>query len=203
MHERNESLRDVATISAGYPIRDAIRDVPGGDVAVVQIKNVRSETGVDWLAVARTKLTGRREPDWLRPGDVLFSARGGRNIAVCVQQPPAQAVCSPHFFLIRVKQNKAALPEFLAWQMNQPNAQQYFAQSATGSYIKSIRRQVLEDLKIQIPSLDRQRLLVRLAEAAQREKEILERLIEIRRQELEVIAGKQLTRQNAPNRRAT
>jgi hypothetical protein len=188
------SLKEVATISAGYPIRDAVRDVLGGEVAVVQIKNVDAETGVDWPAVARTHLFGRRAPDWLKPGDVLFSARGGRNVAVCVEQPPAQAVCSPHFFLIRVN-GKAVLPEFVAWQMNLPNAQQYFAQSATGSYIKSIRRAVLEDLTILVPTLERQHLLVRLAKAAHREKQILERLIENRRQELDLLAEELLTQE--------
>jgi restriction endonuclease S subunit len=193
MHYIQRSLSELATITAGHPIRDAVRDVPGGEVSVVQIKNVHVETGVDWQAVAKTNLSGRREPDWLKPGDVLFSARGQRNIAVCLDQPPSKAVCSPHFFLIRVTDDKSALPEFLAWQINLPSAQQYFAQSATGSYIKSIRRQVLERLTLLIPSLDRQRLLVRLARTAQREKAILERLIENRRQELELVAGNLLT----------
>lgn len=192
MHTVRKSLSELATISAGHPIRDAVRDVPGGEVAVVQIKNVDAETGVNWPAVARTHLTGRREPDWLKPGDVIFAARGQRNVAVCVDQPPHKAVCSPHFFLIRIRDSKTALPEFIAWQMNAPRAQQHFAESATGSYIKSIRRKVLEDLPVLIPSLDKQHLLVRLAKAAHREKQILEQLIENRRQELELVAGELL-----------
>jgi hypothetical protein len=193
-----KTLDALATISAGHPIRDAVRDMPGGETAVVQIKNVDAETGVDWPAVARTHLTGRREPDWLRPGDVIFSARGMRNVAVCVEAPPPMAVCSPHFYLIRVRDAKAVLPEFIAWQMNLPKAQQYFAQSATGSYIKSIRRQVLESLALLVPSLERQHLLVRLASAAQREKRILEQLIENRRMELDLLAGELLTQDNRP-----
>lgn len=188
MHTFKKLLSDLATISAGHPIRDAVRDVPGGDVAVVQIKNVDAEAGVDWPAVAKTKLTGRRDPDWLKPGDVIFSARGHRNVAVCLDRPPARAVCSPHFFLIRVKDGKSIIPEFLAWQMNLQPAQRYFEQSATGSYITSIRRQVLETLPLQIPSLDRQRLLVRLAEAAKREKHLMERMIENRQRELDLVA---------------
>jgi hypothetical protein len=186
-------LGSLAAITAGHPIRDAVRNVPGGDTAVVQIKNVSTDAGVDWPAVARTTLTGRREPDWLKPGDILFSARGQRNVAVCLNQPPVRAVCSPHFFLIRVNDEGLALPDFLAWQMNLPRAQRYFAQSATGSYITSIRRQVLETLPVQIPSLDRQRLLVRLAHAARREKRLIEMLTENRQRELELVARKLLT----------
>jgi hypothetical protein len=90
--------------------------------------------------------------------------------------------------LIRVKDDKSTIPEFLAWQMNLAPAQRYFEQSATGSYITSIRRQVLETLPVLIPSLDRQRLLVSLAEAAKREKHLMERLIENRQRELDLVA---------------
>jgi hypothetical protein len=188
MQIREENLCDVATVMAGHPIRDAVRSVPGGDVAVVQIKNVDADIGVDWSAVARIVLTSRREPDWLKPGDILFSARGQRNVAVCLDQPPGRAVCSPHFFLIRVKNRKLAMPEFLAWQMNLPRAQRYFSQSATGSYITSIRRQVLETLPVLIPSLDRQHLLVGLAQAALREKQLVQKLMENRQKELDRVA---------------
>jgi hypothetical protein len=179
-------LIDVAAITAGHPIRDAVRSTPGGDVAVVQIKNVDAETGVDWPSVAVTKLAGKREPDWLKTGDVLFSARGQRNVAVCVDLPPGKAVCSPHFFLIRA--GSGLLPEFLAWQINLPAAQKYFAQSATGSYITSIRRQVLEELVVHVPTLERQRLIAGLATTARREKHLMQKLIENRQRELELVA---------------
>ena len=192
MQKRLVQLRDIAQITAGHPIREAVRNIPGGDVAVVQIKNVDPNTGVDWPAVARTALTGRRAPDWLKAGDILFSARGQRNVAVCIQQPPPKAVGSPHFFLIRVKSDETALPEFLAWQMNLPQAQRYLAQSATGSYITSIRRQVLEQLPLVLPSLEQQLRLVHLAEAVRREKVVMERLIENRRHALELLAGELL-----------
>jgi restriction endonuclease S subunit len=193
MQQNATTLSSLATLSAGHPIRDAVRDVPGGDTAVVQIRNVDSEKGVNWPTVARTNLTGRRQPDWLKTGDILFAARGQRNVAVVVDHPPVQAVCSPHFFLVRIKERKAVVPEFIAWQMNLPNVQQYFAQSATGSYIKSIRRDVLEKVALQIPSLERQRLLVRLAQAASREKELMLQLIENRQRELDLVAQNLLT----------
>ena len=191
MHSTHQ-LKDLANVTAGHPIRGAVRNVPAGDVAVVQIKNVDAVTGIDWLAVARTKISGRRKPDWLQPGDILFSARGQRNVAVCVADPPARAVCSPHFFLVRINEGRAVLPEFLAWQINLPQAQTYFARTATGSFITSIRRQVLEQLPIHIPSLERQSLLVRLSTAVHLEKELLERLIESRRKELNVVAAELL-----------
>lgn len=188
MQLRLVKIKDVATVAAGHPIRGAVRDTPDGDVAVVQIKNAHADTGIDWEAVARTRLTGRRKPDWLKPGDILFSARGQRNIAVCLDQPPDRAVCSPHFFLVRVKKDKPALPAFLAWQINLPEAQRYLAQSATGSYITSIRRQVLERLPLRLPDLETQQTVIDLVRTARREKQLMEQLIENRQRELDVVA---------------
>lgn len=190
-----KNLTELTAITAGHPIRQAVRDVPGGDTAVVQIRNVDAETGIEWSSVARTNLHTRRAPDYLKAGDILFAARGQRNVAVVVDTPPPQSVCSPHFFLVRVKDHKVALPEFIAWQLNLANLQQYFAQSATGSYIKSIRRNVLEKAPVLIPSLERQRVLVELARAASREKELLTRLIENRQSEVKLVAQHLLTKE--------
>ncbi len=178
----------VAHISLGYPFRGAVESTPTGEVSVVQIKNVGVETGVDWAGATRTDLKGRRDPEWLSAGDILFSARGHRNVAVCLANPPPKAVCSPYFFLIRIREGKPVLPEFLAWQMNVPQTQRYLAQSATGSLIKSIRRDALEKLPLRIPALEQQRLLVRLSRAALREKELLQQLIESRQRELDLVA---------------
>lgn len=181
-------LRDIACISPGYPLRGAVTAMAEGDVQVVQIKNVNIDSGVDWPGVAKVSLTGRRDPDWLRPGDILFAARGQRNVAVCIIQPPGKAVCSPHFFLIRVKEASRVQPDFLAWHMNLPETQRYFAQSATGSYITSIRKHVLEDTPLRIPAPARQSLLVKLAAAAGREKQLNLQLMENRRRAIEALA---------------
>jgi len=138
-------------------------------------------------------LEGRGEPAWLRPGDVVFSARGHRNVAALVDNPPGKAVCSPHFFVLRVKDPGRVLPEFLAWQINLPEAQRYLAQSATGSNITSIGRQALEMLPVSLPSLERQRTFALLGRAARRERQLLEQLIENRKRELDLVARDLLT----------
>ncbi len=182
-------LADVAGIGAGYPFRGSIEDAPEGDVAVVQIRNIDADMGIDWPSVSRTQLTGRRKPDWLGQGDILFSARGNRNVAALVGVVPGQAVCSPHFFLIRVEDVGKLLPAFVAWQINQEPIQRYLSTSATGSYITSIRRQVLEDLPIVMPPLEEQRTIVAFNGAAMRERHLLLELIENRNRQMRSLAG--------------
>ncbi|MCU7837946.1 MAG: restriction endonuclease subunit S [Candidatus Thiodiazotropha sp. (ex Troendleina suluensis)] len=180
-------LGDVADIRSGYPFRGAVPEITDGDAAVVQIKNVDTEAGIDWTGLVQTELTGRRKPDWLQSRDILFTARGNRNIAVYVDSAPVNAVCAPQFFLVRLKSDQQALPQFVAWQINQPNAQKYFAQSAEGTLITSIRRKVLEEMPLHLPSGEKQELVVRLCEAAQHEKNLLTELIENRKKQLNVV----------------
>lgn len=188
-YEASDSvLADLADIQPGYPFRGPVKQIPGGEAAVVQIKNVDVLRGIDWNALVRTELQGRRKPDWLQEGDIVFTARGNRNAAAAVGQVPVKAVSSPHLFVIRVRKQDRALPAFIAWLMNQPDAQRYFAQSATGSYILNIRKEVLAQMPLRLPSLEKQQLIVQLDAAARREQEVLEQLIENRKQQLALVA---------------
>lgn len=182
------TLKDVAEARLGFPFRGAVREVPDGDVAVVQIKNIDPEQGVHWPAVIRTVLTGRKHPDWLQPGDVLFIARGNRNVGVFVDETPGQAVCAPQFYLLRVTDQRI-LPAYLAWYLNQAPAQRYFAQAAEGTLITSIRRAELEALPVPVPSIERQKIIAKLGDAVRRERELTLRLIQTREQQIKLVAA--------------
>lgn len=181
-------LGDIAAVSAGFPFRGAVIAAREGNALVVQMKNVDAEQGVDWASVPRTNLPGKKEPDWLREGDILFAARGSKNYAALIVSPPERAVCSPHFFVIRIRNDAATLPAFVAWLINQTPARKYFEQSATGSYILNIRRQVLESLELVIPPRAQQEIIVALHQAVHSEQKILERLIANRKSQMEAIA---------------
>ncbi len=181
-----ENLSAVAAISAGFPLRGAVDALEDGDAAVVQMRNVDASTGVNWRTTSKVTLPTKRNPDWLQNGDVIFSARGVNNYAVVLDDVPPTAVCSPHFFVLRIK--NGCNPAFLAWQINQKPAQEYFKRSATGSHILNIRREVIENLKVALPSLDQQRMIVQHFQAATAERHALEELIENRNHEIEAIA---------------
>src|SRR5690625_6365002 len=115
------------------------------------MKDVSLTEGIRWSGCLETELTGKREPDYLTPTDILVAALVSHNYAVKVDQLMAstgkQAVAAPHFFVVSL-QNNDILPEFMVWQLNQAPAQRYFEQNAEGTLTKSIRRSVLEDAPV-------------------------------------------------------
>lgn len=184
------SLADCAAISAGFPFRGAVDALPEGDVAVIQMRNVDDALGVDWPALKKVDLPTKRKPDLLASGDVILATRGRRNFALTLTDIPGPAVCSPHFFVIRVRQPHAIMSEFLAWQINQKAAQDHIQQSATGSYILNLTRAAVEAVPITIPPMSTQAAAVALANAAHREVATLQALIDNQRSLIEVVATK-------------
>ena len=182
-----ELLVNLASISAGYPFRGKIDTLPEGDVAVIQMRDADPECGIDWEGLSRIKLPRETANAYLRPGDIILSTRGGRNFSYCIEKCDEKVVCSPHFFVLRVRAGEV-LPPFLAWQMMQKPAQDYFAAGATGSYILNLKRAVVENLPVAIVPLAQQRDIADLDLAVRNERAILTRLIDNRAAEMSAIA---------------
>lgn len=190
-------LRDLASIGPGYPFRGKLVLDNRGDAFVVQFRHVvvgkllddDSGEGLD-----RANLPGRKQPDYLRAGDVLFMAKGTRNHAVVIGDVPQNTVCTPNFYHIRLKPNVDGLmPEFLAWQLNHSDAQRYFSICSQGSVAPSVTKAQLGELPIVIPTLENQKLMIELAGAAIHEQELLSQLIANRQRMIDLV-GSQLLR---------
>ncbi|MCQ0169083.1 restriction endonuclease subunit S [Pseudomonas sp. S12(2018)] len=173
-------LRQVASITAGYPFRGKLPEVAGSSVVVVQMRDISLTEGIHWRDCLGTELTGKREPDYLTPGDILVAARGSHNYAVHVDQAlPAsgkQAVAAPHFFVVRLTK-KEILPAFMVWLLNQQPAQRYFEQNAEGTLAKSIRRSVLEEVPVVVPPLAKQQTIIAMANTLREEQRLIQQLI--------------------------
>ena len=168
-------LSQLIDVKPGFPFRGKIEASPNGGVKAVQLKDIATYGSVDWESVIAVELGGRKTPEWLKADDMLFSARGTRNFATWLGHVPGEAVCSPHFFHLTNPSSKI-LPAFLAWQINQEPAQQYLRSSAEGSRLPNIRRKVLEDMPISVPSIEKQRQIIALDKAWQQEQQVLQAL---------------------------
>jgi hypothetical protein len=181
-------LGECAGVSAGFPFRGAVDMLEAGDVAVIQMRNVEGES-VDWPALSRVALPSKRKPAYLIEGDVIFTARGRRNFALALGEIPGPAVCSPHFFVLRIGNPSVLLPAFLAWQINQKPAQEYLQQAATGSHILNITRAAIENLPVGIPPREVQCEVLALVDAARRERDLINALIDNRQRQLDAVAA--------------
>lgn len=176
-----------ATIIAGHPFRGRIEPVAGAETLVVQMRDTTPD-GVNWASCVRTTVPGRREPDWLQTGDVLFPARGNVSRAVLIDEQigTLKAVAAPHFFLLRTKK-ASLLPAYLAWWLNQDPAQRHLEQNAQSStLVRNIARTVLETTPLALPPLAEQQKLAGLALAMHQEEALL---IQLRQSNQQIMTG--------------
>lgn len=187
-------LSDIANIRLGHPFRGRIEPDDDGSVHVVRVRDARVSGEIVKDEIIRTKLTTKKEPDWLQNGDVLFVAKGANHFAAVVKDVPKETVCSPHFYLIRLNPDlkDVLLPEFICWQLNQQVTKKYFRSNAEGSNYLSIRKQILEYAPIKPLPMARQKQIAALHAAAIKEEKVLMQLIENRKTQLEAIAFQEL-----------
>lgn len=192
---KEHHLQEVAEIWPGYPFRGKLPLSEKGEAFVVQFRHIvvgdslRDETGAE---LDRAHLTGRKKPNFLRSGDVLFMAKGTRNFATTVVAVPKTTVCTPNFYHVRIRSRVPLLePEFLAWQLNHWDAQRYFSACSQGSVAPSVTKSQLGHLPIVIPPLEQQRRIANLARAAFQEEQLLSQLVENRRR-MVAAAGHQI-----------
>jgi hypothetical protein len=169
-------LIHVSTITSGHPFRGSVPEKPGSGIRVVQMKNISPHLTVDWDTTIESESVALGQPKWIQQGDILVAGRGNRNYAVLIDQPPANVLASPHFFVISVI-TQIVLPEFLAWQLNQEPIQRYFAGESEGTLTKSIRRKALDETPIAVPSIQKQHQIIGLQAAVRQKRQIYERLM--------------------------
>ena len=173
-------LLDVCSIQIGYTARSRFEPAADG-VLAIQLRDI-AEDGIDIAQVARVRVNERIDRYLVQRGDVLFRSRGERNIAAALDErftEPAIAV-SP---LMTLRPNRTAiLAEYLAWAINQPEAQRHFDAIAHGTSIRMVPKASLDDLNIDVPDLETQRRIVLIDTLAAREGVLMHLLSERKRE---------------------
>ena len=175
-------LSDCCDVQIGFTAKGRLEPMPGG-IRAIQLGDTTSDGELGTKEIGTYHFNEVAERYWARPGDVVFRSRGENNLAVLLDErlsEPAVAVMP----LVILRPNKSMMvAEYLAWFINQPEAQHYFDLCARGTGIKMIPISSLSSLEIPLPPLERQRAIAETSSLARLESRLASRLVE-RRQHL-------------------
>ena len=177
-------LKKLAKVQIGFQPRCRIEPDPKGVCQIIQIRDLDEEGGLRTENLCRITPDGPNHSRYqVNQGDVLFLSRGNRNVATLVGAKLHNTIAAGYFFILKLD-NKVILPEYLAWYINSPPAQQFIQNVARrGTYMPVVPKSALEDLEVDIPSLRTQETIVALEKLATKERSLLRKL-EQRRSEL-------------------
>lgn len=128
----------------------------------------------------------------LKPGDVLFAAKGSKNFAAVYEAHNHPAVASTTFFVLTLITDKL-YPEYLAWFLNTSFTQQFLKRSAFGTSMVSIPKSVLSDLEIYVPSLQKQKAILEINRLSQQEQMLMNKLSHLKQLYIESTILKEIS----------
>lgn len=174
-------LEDVARVQPGYLSRTSVRSVSTGTHRLVQARDVSPRHGLRVDAIIRFK--PERNPDLYRVsrGDILLTARGQDHRACLIDTDLSDVLASSVFYIIRPRE-ELVLPGYLAWWLNQPDAQAALETASRGTGIGYIARPLMERISVVVPPLDMQRRIADAMDLWQRQRSIQSRLDQKREQ---------------------
>ncbi len=170
-------VQNIAEIITGYTFRDAIIEHKEGSFYVLQAKNVTDQLVLTEQTLTKIRLETSHTKAFSQDGDVVISTRGSFKSAVVRSSQKISA--SSSVYLIRLRNDCQVLPEYLAIYLNSALGQKEISQITTGGAIKLILRKDLEDIKIPVLSLLKQKQIITLYENIKQQERLL-----IRRNEL-------------------
>ena len=182
-------LAELSDIHSGYTARGRLDPLPEGGVPALQLRDVGTEGEAPGPDFQRYDLNKLSERCFVRGGEVVFRSRGEPNTAAAIPDPlPEPVVVVVPLVIIRPDRDRVH-PEYLAWAINQPDAQRRLGAEAQGTSLRMIPMAALEDLDIAVPDLQTQRRIVELDALARQEGQLLRRLAALRGQLVSAILG--------------
>ena len=182
-------LAAVCDIHSGYTARGRLEPQPEGGVPALQLRDVSSNGETLSLPLQRYEIGKLAEHYFVRGGEVVFRSRGEPNAAAAIRDPlPEPAVVIVPLVIVRPDRARI-LPEYLAWAINQPDAQRRLGAEAQGTSLRMIPMAVLENLDIAVPDLPTQKRIVELNALARQEGKLLRQLAASREELVSAILG--------------
>ena len=173
-------LKHITSIQTGL----FAKPIAKGDIVYLQAKHF-DENGMLLSTLYPDLLfEGISDKHLLKNGDVLFAAKGSKNFATVFEKHNAPSVASTSFFVFRIT-NKIILPQFLAWFLNHPSTQDILKRTARGTSIPSIRKTVLEDIEITIPSMETQQAILKITHLRNTEKKLKKEIETLREKQIQ------------------
>lgn len=175
-------VRDIASVQTGYSFRVRLESAVAGNVAVIQMKDLRDDHTVDCNDMVRVDMKDLKEHHFVRKGDLVLRSRGLVTTSAILLEAPENVVVAAPLLRIRTSRPDKVLPEYLNWYINQREAQVFLDSRAKGTAQKMIGKETIDDLEVILPGIERQKCIVEMALLSAHEQCLLQELAEKRGQ---------------------
>jgi hypothetical protein len=169
-------LKKVADIRSGFLPRNNMEG--SKQIYLIQLKDMDDNGLLDYENLKPVSIDEGIAVPFLKEGDVIFKAKSHKRFSSCIRKNHPNNITATSHFLIVQNASDEVLPEFVAWYLNQKNAQDFLTMHASGTVIPIVTAKALGNLPITIPTLQKQKEIVEIYKLFNREKELMKQLID-------------------------
>jgi len=173
------TLKNITIVTSGIYIAPDVH----GNTYYLQAKHFNYKGVIEILPEQEVWLNEKNGKHLLKTGDILFAAKGTKNFAAVFNKRIGDAVASSTFLILRINdqfKNKI-IPEYIAWWLNSEGIQKLLKNLAVGSALPSISKSVLQKVDIYIPEINKQQLILKIAELRDKESEYIRKIDKLRK----------------------
>ena len=176
-------LRQLCRINSGYTTRRCLEPAPGDGLPAIQLGDLHGDDPIRAETLYRYRFETRPPDRYLvHGGEVLFKSRGDPSTAAVVSAPLEEPAVVILPLLILRPHGSLVCGDYLAWAVNQPDAQRRLNREAQGTNLRMVPKAVLERLDVPLPDLDTQRRIAAVHALTQQEGRLLHQLAHRRQQ---------------------
>ena len=180
-------LNRLCDISSGYTTTRRLEPAPADGLLAIRLGDIHGADSIRAEDLYRYQFGRVSDRYLVQGGEVVFKSRGKSRgdpstaalVSTALGEPAVVTlpllILRPHQHLVRA--------DYLAWAINQPDAQHHLKRESQGTNLYMVPKTVLERLHIPLPDLDTQRRITAIHALAQREGHLLRQLAQ-RRQDL-------------------
>ena len=173
-------LGELCHLSSGFTARSRLEPAPSGGLLAIQLRDVQGDDEVGSGSLHRYQVGNLPDRYLVRGGEVIFKSRGKPNTATVVSallgEPRGGHPSADH----HPSESERGPSGYLAWAINQPDAQRRLDAEAQGTSLRMIPKAVLERIDIPLPDLATQNRIVAIHALARHESSLLRELAERR-----------------------
>ena len=114
----------------------------------------------------------------LRPNDLIITGKGQRLFAWAYKEKYGEVVPSSLFYIVKLQDKSKVLGEYLAIVLNSEQMSHTLKAISGGTSIPSIKKKELEQLQLFIPSIEKQRQVIKLSNLLDQDIELAMKLTE-------------------------
>lgn len=176
-------LRHLCHLSSGYTTTRRLEPAPADGLPAIQLGDIHGNDPIKAETLYRYRFEARPPDRYLvHGGEVLFKSRGDPSIAAVVSDPLGEPAVAILPLLILRPRQELIRGDYLAWAVNQPDAQRRLNREAQGTSLRMVPKAVLERLDVPLPDLDTQRRIAAIHALARQEDRLLHTLAHRRQQ---------------------